>query len=95
MMPSKVVGGKDASTVHPWVIWNFGSFVTKDKARELHGENSEFAQSRLNLEEHIKKMFREEHTAQQMQDVLELGQMEELCSMVGLEEVEPSLSSIQ
>jgi hypothetical protein len=40
-------------------------------------------------------MFLEEHTAQQMEDVWKLGQMEELCGMVGLEEVEPSSPSIQ
>jgi hypothetical protein len=51
MMPSKVVGGEEASTAHPWDMWSFGSFVTKDRARELHGQNSEFAHSRINLEE--------------------------------------------
>jgi hypothetical protein len=51
MMPSKVVGGKEAITAHPWDMWSFGSFVTKDRARELHGQNSEFAYSRINLEE--------------------------------------------
>jgi hypothetical protein len=86
MMPSKVVGGEEASTAHPWDMWSFGSFVTKDRARELHGQNSESAHSRINLEE---------HTAQQMKDVWELGQIEELCSMVGLEEVEPSSPGIQ
>jgi hypothetical protein len=40
-------------------------------------------------------MFLEEHTAQQMENVWELGQMEELYGIVGLEEVEPSSSSIQ
>jgi hypothetical protein len=40
-------------------------------------------------------MFLEEHTAQQMQNVWELDQMEELCSMVGLEEVESSSPGIQ
>jgi hypothetical protein len=43
MMPSKVVGGEEASTAHPWDMWSFGSFVTKDRAQELHGQNSEFA----------------------------------------------------
>jgi hypothetical protein len=43
----------------------------------------------------VEKMFLEEHTAQQMEDVWELGQMEELCGMVGLEEVEPSSPDIQ
>jgi hypothetical protein len=33
MMPSKVVGGEEASTAHPWDMWSFGSFVTKDRAR--------------------------------------------------------------
>jgi hypothetical protein len=37
MMPTKVVGGKDASITHPWDMWSFGSFVTKDRAQELHG----------------------------------------------------------
>jgi hypothetical protein len=95
MMPSKVVGGEEASTAHPWDMWSFGSFVTKDRARELYGQNSEFAYSRINLEEQVEKMFLEEHTAQQMEDVWELGQMEELCGMVGLEEVEPSSPGIQ
>jgi hypothetical protein len=40
-------------------------------------------------------MFLEEHTTQQMEDVWELGQMEELCGVVGLEEVEPSSPGIQ
>jgi hypothetical protein len=62
MIPSKVVGGEEASTVHPWDMWNFGSFVTKDRARELHGQNSEFAHLRINLEEQVEKMFLEEHT---------------------------------
>jgi hypothetical protein len=69
MMPSKVVGGEEASTTHPWDMWSFGSFVTKDMARELHGQNSEFAHSRINLEEQVEKMFLEEHTTQQMEDV--------------------------
>jgi hypothetical protein len=51
MMPSKVVGGEEASIAHPWDMWSFGSFVIKDRARELHGQNSEFAHSRINLEE--------------------------------------------
>jgi hypothetical protein len=41
-------------------MWSFGSFVTKDKAEELHGQNSEFAHSRINLEEQVEKMFLEE-----------------------------------
>jgi hypothetical protein len=90
-----VVGGEEASTAHPWDMWSFGSFVTKDRAHELYGQNSEFAHSRINLEEQVEKMFLEEHTAQQMEDVWELGQMEELCGMVGLEEVEPSSPGIQ
>jgi hypothetical protein len=36
-MPNKVVGGEEASTAHPWDMWSFGSFVTKDRAREFHG----------------------------------------------------------
>jgi hypothetical protein len=68
-MPSKVVGGEEASTAHPWDMWSFGSFVTRDRTRELYGQNSEFAHSRINLEEHVEKMFLEEHTAQQMEDV--------------------------
>jgi hypothetical protein len=95
MMPSKVVEGEEASITHPWDMWSFGSFVTKDRARELHGHNSEFAHSRINLKEKVEKMFLDEHTAQQMEDVWELGQMEELCGMVGLEEVEPSSPGIQ
>jgi hypothetical protein len=95
MMPSKVVGGEEASTAHPWDMWSFGKFVTKDRAQELHGQNSGFAHSRINLEEHVEKMFLEEHTAQQMKDFWELSQMEELYGMVGLEEVEPSSPGIQ
>jgi hypothetical protein len=95
MMPSKVVDGEEASTAHPWDMWSFGSFVTKDRAQELHGHNSEFAHSRINLEEQVEKMLLEEHTAQQMEDVWELGQIEEFCGMVGLEEMEPSSPGIQ
>ena len=40
-------------------------------------------------------MFLEEYTAQQMENVWELGQMEELYGMVGLEEAEPSSPGIQ
>jgi hypothetical protein len=57
--------------------------------------NSEFAHSRTNLEEQVEKMFLEEHIVQQMEDVWELGQMEELCGMEGLEEVEPFSPGIQ
>ena len=64
MMPSKVVEGEEASTAHPWDMWSFGSFVTIDRARELHGQNSEFVHSMINLEEQVDKMFLEEHTAQ-------------------------------
>jgi hypothetical protein len=32
MMPSKVVGGEEASTAHPWDMWSFGSFATNDRA---------------------------------------------------------------
>jgi hypothetical protein len=95
MMPNKVVGGEEAFPAHPWDMWSFGSFVTKDKTRELHGQNNEFAHSRINLKELVEKMFLEEHTTQQMEDVWELGQMEELCGVVGLEEVEPSSPGIQ
>jgi hypothetical protein len=95
MMPSKVVGGEEASIAHPWDMWSFGSFVTKDRARELHGQNSEFAHLRINLEEQVEKMFLEENTAQRMEDVWELGQMEEFYGMMGLEEVEPSSPGIQ
>jgi hypothetical protein len=94
-MPSKVVGGDEAFIAHPWDMWSFESFVTKDRARELSGQNSEFAHSKINLEEHVEKMFLEEYTAQQMEDVWELGQMEELYGMVGLEEVEPSSPNIE
>jgi hypothetical protein len=69
MMPSKVVGGEEASTAHPWDMWNFGIFVTKDRTREPHGQNSEFAHSRINLEEQVEKMFLEEHTVHQIEDV--------------------------
>ena len=41
----------------------------KDKAREFYSQNSKFAHSRINLEEQVEKMFMEEHTAQQMEDV--------------------------
>jgi hypothetical protein len=95
MMPNKVVGGEEASTAHSWDMWSFGSFVTKDRAQEIHGQNSKFAHSWINLEEQVEKMFLEEYTTQQMEDVWELGQMEELCSIVGLEEVEPSSPGIQ
>jgi hypothetical protein len=47
------------------------------------------------MEEQVEKMFLEEYTIQQMEDIWELGQMEELCGMVGLEEVEPSSPGIQ
>jgi hypothetical protein len=43
----------------------------------------------------VEKMFLEEHTAQQIEDVWELDQMEELYGMVGLEEVEPSAPGTQ
>jgi hypothetical protein len=69
MMPNKVVGGEEASTAHLRNMWSFGSFVTKNRARELHGQNSEFAHSKINLEEQVEKMFLEEYTAQQMEDV--------------------------
>jgi hypothetical protein len=95
MIPSKVVGGKEASTAHPWDMWSFRSFVTKNRAQELHCQNSEFVHLRINLEEQLEKIFLKEYTAQQMEDVWELGQIEELCGMVGLEEVEPSSPSIQ
>jgi hypothetical protein len=32
MMPNKVVGGEEASIVHPWDMWSFGSFSTKNRA---------------------------------------------------------------
>jgi hypothetical protein len=51
MMPNKVVRGEEASTAHPRDMWSFGSFIMKDRARELHDQNSEFAHSRINLEE--------------------------------------------
>jgi hypothetical protein len=50
-------------------MWSFGSFVIRDRAQDLYGQNSEFAHSRINLEEHVEKMFLEEHTAQQIEDV--------------------------
>ena len=76
-------------------MWSFGSFVTKDRAQEFHGQDSEFAHLRINLEEQVEKMFLEEYTTQQMEDVWELGQMEELCGMVELEEVEPFSLGVQ
>ena len=32
MMPSKVIGGEEASTVHPWDMWSFRIFVMKYRA---------------------------------------------------------------
>jgi hypothetical protein len=32
IMPSKVVGSEEASTAHPYDMWSFRSFVTKDRA---------------------------------------------------------------
>jgi hypothetical protein len=50
---------------------------------------------KMDLEEYIEKMFFEEHTAYQMEEIWRLNQIE-LCSMVGLEEeAEPSSPGIQ
>jgi hypothetical protein len=49
----------------------------------------------MDLEEYIEKMFFEEHTAYQIEEIWRLNQIE-LCGMVGLEEVgEPSSLGIQ
>ena len=49
MIPSKVLGDEEASTAHPLDMWSFRSFVTKDRAQELHSQNSEFTHLKINL----------------------------------------------
>jgi hypothetical protein len=100
--PSQVVGGERASTGHPWNLWGVGRIFAQDKAEELHdgmechGQSSELIDSKMDLEEYVEKMFFEEHTAHQMEEIWKLSQMEpELFGMVVLQEVEPSLSGIQ
>jgi hypothetical protein len=40
---SKVVGGKQASTTHPWDLWGAGGIFSQDKAQNLecHGQSSQ------------------------------------------------------
>jgi hypothetical protein len=88
--PSKVVGGERASTAHPWDLWGVGRIFAYDKANEeieCHGQRSELVHSKMYLEEYVKKMFFEEHTAHQMEEIWKLNKMElEFFGMVGLEE---------
>jgi hypothetical protein len=97
--PSKVVGGERASTAHPWDLWGVGRIFAHDKAdeeMECHGQRSELVHSKMDLEEYVEKMFFEEHTTHQMEEIWKLNQKEpEFFGMVGLEEVEPSSPDIQ
>jgi hypothetical protein len=94
-----VVGGERASTAHPWDLWGVGRIFVHDKAdeeMEYHGQRSELVHSKMDLEEYVKKMSFEEYTTYQMEEIWKLNQTEpELFGMVGLEEVKPSLPSIQ
>jgi hypothetical protein len=95
---SKVVGGKQASTTHPWDLWDADGSFQKDKAQDLerHGQSSQLVHPKMDLEEYVEKMFFEEHTAYQMEEIWRLNQVEhELSGMVGLEEDEPSSPGIQ
>jgi hypothetical protein len=97
--PSKVVGGKQASTAHPWDLWSVGRIFAHDKAdeeMEYHGQCNELVHSKMDLEEYVEKMFFEEYTAHQMKEIWKLNQTKpKLFGMVGLEEVEPSSPGIQ
>jgi hypothetical protein len=94
---SKVVGGERASTAHPWDLWGVGGIFPQDKVQNLecHGQSSQLVHPKIDLEEYIEKMFFEEYTAYQMEEIWRLNQIE-LYGMVGLEEVvEPSSPGIQ
>jgi hypothetical protein len=97
--PSKVVGGEQASIAHPWDLWGIGRIFAHDKAdeeMECHGQRNKLVHSKMDLEDYIEKMFFEEYTAYQIEEIWKLNQTEpELFGMVGLEEVEPSSPSIQ
>jgi hypothetical protein len=96
-MTSKVVGGERASIAHPWDLWDARGIFLQDKAQNLecHGQSSQLVHPKMDLEEYIEKIFFEEHTTYQMEEIWRLSQIE-LCGMVGLEEVaEPSSSGIQ
>jgi hypothetical protein len=81
---------------------DIGRIFVKDKTKELHsimechGQNSELVHSRINLEEYVKKMFFEEHTAHQMKENWKLSYTKfELFDIIVLDEVKPSSPSIQ
>ena len=69
---SKVVGGKWASIAHLWDLWDVGRIFAYDKAdeeMEYHGQHSKLVHPKMDLEEHVQKMFFEECTAHQMEEV--------------------------
>jgi hypothetical protein len=94
---SKVVWGEQASTTHPWDLWDIEGIFQKDTAQDLecHGQSSQLVHPKVDLEEYIENLFFEEYTTYQMEEIWRLNQIE-LCRMVGLEEVsEPSSPGIQ
>jgi hypothetical protein len=100
--PSKVVGGKRASIVHPWNLWSIKRIFEQAKAEvpqigmEWQGQSSELMRLRVDLEEYLEQRFFEEHTTHQMEEVWKLRHMEPgLFGIVGVEEEEPPSPGIQ
>jgi hypothetical protein len=70
--PSKEVRGERASTAHPWDLWGVGRIFVHDKAdeeMECHGQRIKLVHSKMDLEEYVEKMFFEEHTTHQMEEI--------------------------
>jgi hypothetical protein len=74
----------------------WGNFSARQGSNlECHGQSSQLVHPKMDLEEYIEKMFFEEHTAYQMEEIWRLNQIE-LCGIVSLqEEAEPSSPGIQ
>jgi hypothetical protein len=76
---SKVIGGKWASTAHPWNMWRIGRFFAKNKDEEFHGklechsQSSNLVQSKMDFKKYVEKMFFEEHIAHQMEEIWKLS----------------------
>lgn len=93
----KMVGGGQALASHPWDVWSYRSLFAKTGSEVVnHGSYaSELAHLRMELEEHVEKMFMEEYTTQYMEEIYKLCQLEGLAGVMEVEEEELPSPGIQ
>lgn len=93
----QMVGGGRASASHPWDVWSYGTLFAKTGGEVLnHGSHAnELAHPRMELEEHVEKIFMEEHTAKYMEEIDKVCRLEGFGGLLEMEEEEPPPVGIQ